>query len=337
MEASMPELTKHPSLKLQRGETGTTLAPWAVPFAFACVYFCWGSTYTAIRIAAPVLPPLVLTAVRFPISGLLMLGYCRLRGMRLIWSARDMGWLALIGLLMLALNNFVLAWSEKSLPSGMAALIVAVVPLYVALLGIFWPGGERLRLQGWLGLLLGFAGLAALLSPGLRTGMHGDRRQLIAGIVLLLGALPWAIGSLLGRQLRLPADPFVAAGWQMLFAGLINASLATVRGDWSRAHWTRPAIGAIAYLVTFGSLVGFTAYVWLLKHVPVPKVATYAYVNPVVAVALGAVLLHERLVLTEYVGMVAVIAAVALVTSSAIRKPAAARSPEALDAVSVEE
>ncbi len=288
----------------------------SVVIAFACVYFFWGSTYTAIKVGTAFLPAFLLTGVRFLISGSLMLGYCRLRGLRILVEGRDLARLFLLGFLLLGVANFALVWSEKSLPSGLAALLVAVVPLYVALLGLLLPGGERLRSRGWLGLLLGFGGLAVLVSPSLRHGLSGQTQQAEGAAVLLLGSLAWAIGSMLSRRMALPVNVLVAAGWEMLFAGMINASLATLHGDWKYAHWNRASVGSIAYLVTFGSLVGFTAYIWLLEHVPVPKVATYAYINPVVAVVLGALILGERLTGTEYVGMVAVVIAVGLVTSS---------------------
>ncbi len=292
---------------------------WAVPLAFACVYFFWGSTYTAIKVGTQYLPALLLTGTRFLISGSLMLLFCRLRGLRIFYRAREMAWLALLGLLMLGIGNFALVWSEKALPSGLAALIVAVVPLYVAVLEKLLPGGEQLHPRGIAGLFLGFAGLGVLMWPSLRHGVSGQGAQALAGGVLLTGSLAWAVGSLLSRRARLQVDTLVAAGWQMLFAGIANAALSSLLGDWSRAHWTRPAAWSIAYLVTFGSWVGYTAYIWLLKHVPVGKVATYAYVNPMVAVLLGFLLLGERLAPTEYAGMFLVVVAVALVTSSQVR------------------
>ena len=306
---------------------------FAVPFAFGCVYLFWGSTYTAIKIGTQYMPALLLTGVRFLVSGSLMLLFCRLRRLRVFYNMREMAWLALLGFLMLGLSNCALVWSEKVLPSGLAALIVAVVPLYVAVLEKVLPGGEHLRPRGLAGLFLGFGGLAVLMWPSLRHGFHGHGSQALAGAVLLLGSLAWAIGSLLSRRAKLPVNTFVAAGWQMLFAGMINTALASLLGYWSEAHWTRPAAWSIAYLVTFGSWVGYTAYIWLIKHVPVGKVATYAYVNPVVAVLLGFLLLGERLVLSEYAGMIAVVIAVALVTSSQVTSKS---RPSDIEVVSVE-
>ncbi len=311
----------------QKTDSGTRMR-CAVPLAFGCVYFFWGSTYTAIKVGTQYLPALLLTGTRFLISGSLLLLFCRLRGLRIFYSVRDMARLALFGILMLGVGNFTLVWSEKALPSGLAALIMAVTPLYVAVLEKLLPGGEQLHPRGIAGLVLGFVGLTVLMWPSLRHGISGQSAQALAGGALLIGSFAWAVGSLLARRAQLGIDTLVASGWQMLFAGIANAALSTLFGDWSRAHWTRPAAWSIAYLVTFGSWVGYTAYVWLLKHVPVGKVATYAYVNPVVAVLLGLLLLGERPVPTEYAGMLLVVLAVALVTSSRVQRSEAATEAE---------
>ncbi len=248
---------------------------WAVPLAFACVYIFWGSTYTAIKVGTQYLPALLLTGVRFHFwfadAALLPVG-------AIFYRAREMAWLALLGFLMLGIGNFALVWSEKALPSGLAALIVAVVPLYVAVLEKFLPGGEQLHSRGIAGLVLGFLGLGVLMWPSLRHGVSGQGAQAVAGGVLLVGSLAWAVGSLLYAGPNWTSIPWLPCRRQMLFAGIANATLSTVLGDWSHANWTRPAAWSIAYLVTFGSWIGYTAYIWLLKHVPVGKVATYAYV-----------------------------------------------------------
>jgi drug/metabolite transporter (DMT)-like permease len=294
-------------------------ASLAIPIAFGCVYFFWGSTYTAIKVGVEYLHPLVLGGTRFLISGTLMLAFCSIRGLRVWLPARQIGWLAVVGLLLLGGGNIGLVFGEQYIASGLAALLVAVMPLYVAVLSMLLPRGERLQVRGWLGLGLGFIGLIALLWPGLRQQAEGQRQQALGCGIVLGAAFLWAVGSILSRELKLPVNPMVAAGWQMLVAGIASSLAALFVGVWGTAHWTRSAVEAVAYLVTFGSLVGYTAFVWLLKHVPVPKVATYAYVNPVVAVILGALLLGEHLVSTEYPGMIAVVIAVGLVTSSRIR------------------
>lgn len=299
--------------------TRRSLNPFVIPFAFGCVYFFWGSTYTAIKVGVQYLHPLVLGATRFLIAGALMLAFCKLRGLRILVPKRQFGWLAVIGLLLLGGGNIGLVFGEEYLTSGLAALLVAVMPLYVAMISLLLPRGEKLLARGWVGLALGFAGLIALLWPGLRQHGTGQHQQILGCVIVLSSALFWAIGSVLSRELKIPVSPMVAAGWQMLIAGLASTLAGLAFGTWQSAHWTKAALGSVAYLITFGSLVGYTAFVWLLEHVPVPKVATYAYVNPVVAVVLGAWLLKEHLVATEYVGMAAVVIAVAVVTSSRIK------------------
>jgi drug/metabolite transporter (DMT)-like permease len=170
-----------------------------------------------------------------------------------------------------------------------------------------------------MGLLLGIGGLLVLLWPDLANGTAIGRRGLIVALVLMLGSLSWALGSVLSRRFQLGVGPFAATGWEMTLAGIVNALIALSLGDVHRADWSRSGWLAIGYLVTFGSLVGFTAYIWLLEHVPTPKVATYAYVNPVVAVFLGWLFLGERLDRYMMMGMVVIIAAVILVTSSKLR------------------
>ncbi|MGB6974517.1 MAG: EamA family transporter [Terracidiphilus sp.] len=295
----------------------------AILFAFASVYLCWGATYTAMSIGVHLLPATVLAGTRMLIGAAIMFAFCAFTGRRLLYRPRILLRLALLGALMLFGGNLGLVWSEKYLPSGLAALIVAVVPLYVACIEMLLPSGERLRARGLFGLALGLLALAALLWPSfhqaVRTHGHGRPMQFVAALVVLGGALSWAAGSVLYRHMRLPVDPLVAAGWEMLVAGVANCFFATATGQWPHAIWNAQSLGAVGYLVLFGSLLGFTCYIWLIHHVPVAKVATYAYVNPVVAVLLGALVLHETLRHSEYVGMVAVLCAVALVTSSQMK------------------
>ncbi len=296
--------------------------------AFACVYFFWGSTYVAIRFGLEVLPPFVLASSRFLIAGPLMLALCATRGVSLRLSRRELLLLAAIGILMLGLGNMGLVYCEQYLSSGLAALIIAIVPLYVAIFEAILPNGERLRTKGWIGVAIGLAGLLVLLSPGITESRHGDTRQLFGGAVALGCAFAWTAGSVLSRRARLAVSPFAAAAWEMLFAGIFNTAVMLLSGDYHGAHWNARAWSSVLYLVTFGSLVGYTAYIYLLDHVPVAKVATYAYINPIVAVILGAIFLHERMVAIEYLGMAAILIAVYLVTSSKLRSGAPAANLE---------
>lgn len=227
--------------------------------------------------------------------------------------------LAIIGLFLLSASNVALVYAEETVPSGLASLVLAVLPLFVALGEMLLPGGEQLPARGWLGMALGFAGLAALVWPSLRIGLAGDRSRLIAIGVLLAGALAWAVGSILSRHARLPVNSFVAAAWQMLIAGAFSTALGTALGQWPQFHVSAASVGSLAWLITGGSLIGYSAFVYLLEHVPVAKVSSYAYVNPVVAVLLGIVFLHERPEVAEFAGMAAIILAVFLLTTARVK------------------
>ncbi|MDE3202225.1 MAG: EamA family transporter [Acidobacteriota bacterium] len=292
----------------------------AIVLAFLSVYFCWGATYTAMSIGVHLLPATILAGTRMLIGAALMFSFCAIRGKRLIYSRGVMVRLIFVGILLLFGGNIALVWSEKYLASGLSALLVAVVPLYVAVIERLLPGGERLRPRGTIGILLGLCALIALLWPSLYKSAPSLRQglpmQMFAAGAILLGALSWASGSVLFRRMQLEVDPLVAAGWEMLAAGVCNLTIATATWQWPHAVWNARSIASIGYLVLFGSLLGFSCYIWLIHHVPVAKVATYAFVNPVVAVILGTLILGEQLQPSEYVGMVMVICAVALVISS---------------------
>ncbi len=292
---------------------------YRILLAFACVYIFWGATYTAARFGVHLMPAPVLAGVRLSIGGCLMLSFAALRGKRIWGPVREMRRIFLLGVLLLFTGNVGLVWAEFYLLSGLSALLVAIVPVYVALIELMLPKGERLRIRGQIGLVLGFIGLAILAWPSAHTGLHGDRHEIFAVGVLMLGALSFASGSILSHHSKLTIDPFVCAGWEMLIASICDLVLATCLREWGHAQWDRDSISAIAYLILFGSLAGFTSYTWLLQNVPVAKVATYAYVNPMVAVLLGALLLGERLQGNEWFGMVIILLAVFLVTSSRLQ------------------
>ncbi len=293
-----------------------------IVISFALVYFFWGSTYTAISIGVEDLPPLLMGGVRFLASGALLLLYCWWRGLKIFWPPRMMVVMGIVGVLLLGGGNVGLIYAEKTVPSGFSSLVIAVVPLYVALMEMLLPGGEPLPRRGWLGMAMGLASLTVLLWPSIHVGLEGNTTMLLALAALLGCALSWAAGSVYARRKRLAVNSFVQASWQMLIAGAVNLLCGTLLGEWPGFHMTHRAAGAIAWLVTGGSLIGYSAYIYLLEHVPVAKVASYAYVNPVVAVLLGMVVLGERPDPIEFVGMAGIIVAVYLLTTARVRKKA---------------
>ncbi len=304
-----------------------------VAFAFGLVYLFWGSTYLGIRIAVESFPPYVMGALRFSMSGAIMLAICAAQGKKIAIGRSDFLKLSVIGILLLSIANVLLGWAEIYVPTGLAALIVAVVPLWFLVIDTWLMKGDHLSRRGLVGVVLGIAGLVILLWPKLLAARAGlGKMQFLAGLLLVGTSGVWAFGSTLSRRWTIGVDVYTATGWEMLIAGAVNTAVALLLGDFSRAHWTASGMGAILYLVTFGSLVGYTAYIWLLDHVPTGKVATYAYVNPMVAMFLGWLILHEKIDAYIAAGSVVIVAAVALVTSAKVRPRAGVPSDERLPA-----
>jgi drug/metabolite transporter (DMT)-like permease len=296
--------------------------------AFALVYFFWGSTYLAIAIGVEHIAAPLMAGARFLTAGVLMLAWCAVSGRRVRINARDALRLAVIGVLLLSISNVVLAWAEETVPTGLAALLVSITPIWFLVIETWILRGDRLSRRGIVGLMLGIAGVVVLLWPKLHATTALGREQFFASMALLGGSLSWAIGSVLSKRWTTSADAFVGAGWQMTFAGALNVGVAGAFGDFHTAVWTLRGVSAIVYLIIFGSWVGFSAYIWLLRNVPMPKVATYAYVNPVVAVFLGWLVLHERVDRYILGGSAIIIAGVALVTSAKIHSKEGTLEPE---------
>jgi drug/metabolite transporter (DMT)-like permease len=290
-----------------------------VLISFCCVYVFWGGTYLAMRYGVEVLPPFVLASARYLIAGPIMLALSAIFKLKMIPSRQEFSRLAIIGVLMLGCGNTSVMWAEQYIPSGLAALLVASIPLYAALIEAVLPRGEGLPMQGWIGIGIGFAGMVFLLWPKLRAGLHGDSREVIAAVVTLVGTLCWTAASVISRRSTIRISGVASAGWQMVFGGLFNLGLMLVSGGYRGAQWGMKAWGSIFYLVVFGSLITYTAYLYLLDNVAVAKVATYAYINPVIAVILGVIFVHERFVAVECMGMGATLLAVFLVTSAKMK------------------
>jgi drug/metabolite transporter (DMT)-like permease len=294
---------------------------FSVILAFGLVYFFWGSTYLAIDIAVEKIPPALMCGIRFLIAGVCMLAFCGLRGRRIRYNPRQLGEMAAIGILLLVGGNLTLAYAETHIPSGLAALIVAVVPLWFLVLDSLLLGDHHLSARGKVGLALGVAGLVVLLWPQLTATTHFERKELWASLSLQGGCFSWALGSVLAKKWKSPdVDPFSATAWEMIAAGLGNLLIAFVLGDLANVAWTTRGISAVIYLVICGSWIGYTAYIWLLGHVPTSKVSTYAYVNPVVAVFLGWLVLREPIDAYILGGSAIVVASVVLVTSAQVTR-----------------
>ena len=307
------------------GAPGTRVA-----LALAALYLVWGSTYLAIRVAVETIPPFAMGSIRFLIAGVILyLATARGRPGEPRPGRREWRDAAIIGGFLLLGGNGLVTLGETTVASGIAALLIATLPLWVAILGrIFF--NLRLPRASLAGVALGFAGVGALVWP---TG--GGAAVDPTGVAILLGSpVLWAIGSLYTPRAHLPARPLVGVAMQMLCAGVMFAVVAFVTGELSGirpAAVTSASVIAVAYLVVAGSLVGFTAYAWLLRVAPLPLVATYAYVNPIVAVALGARILGEPVTRRTVLAGVVIIAAVAIIIWARGREPARPRPEEVVE------
>jgi drug/metabolite transporter (DMT)-like permease len=284
-----------------------------IAIAFAAVYVIWGSTYLAILYAIQTLPPMLMAGTRHAIAGALLYAFARRRGAprppRHLWRPA-----AVIGGLMLLMGNGGVVLAERTVPSGLAALIVASVPLWVALLSSLGADGRLPRGRRALALIAGFAGVALLVSGrGLRGGS-------VSGMTLVLVAsVAWAAGSLYSRTSPRPRSAFLATAMQMLAGGGLLLVAGTLEGEWRQldlAHVSWLSAAALGYLVVFGSLIGYTAYAWLLQTVPPTVAATYAYVNPVVAMLLGWLFAGEALGARTLVAAAIIVGSVVLVTTA---------------------
>jgi drug/metabolite transporter (DMT)-like permease len=283
--------------------------------AFAVIYIVWGSTYLGIKVAVDTMPPFAMAATRFALAGAVLIFWLRLRGYA--WpTARQWRDAAFVGPMLLLGGNGLVAWAELYIPSGLTALVIGIGPLFMVLTEWAWPGGTRPTARTFFALALGVAGVAWLATPNhdsaLETSLH-----LPALFAILVGCLTWSIGSIYSRHTTSPAPPFMGAAQQMLCGSAALALTAIFTGDWTRldvaaispASWT-----AFAYLVTIGSLLAFSTYVWLLKHSTPARISTHTWVNPIVAVFLGWAILSEPITARTLAAAALIVVAVLLVT-----------------------
>ena len=282
--------------------------------AFAAVYIIWGSTYLAIRFAIETLPPMLMVGTRFLAAGGLMYVWLRARGAK---KPEPIHWrsAAIIGILMPVLGTGVVVWAEKRVPSGTAALLVAIEPLWIVVLQWWRPGGKRPNIWVIAGVLLGLAGLYLLVDPG------GDKQQgnMFAEGMLLLAALSWAAGSLYTKRAPQAKERFLSTGMEMIVAGVILIAVGFATGEASHFSFAAPSAKswlALLYLISFGSIIAYTAYVWLMSAADATLVSTYAFVNPVVAVFLGWAFASEPLNGRMLLAAAIIVGAVALITIS---------------------
>jgi len=288
----------------------------AVAFgAFAVICIVWGTTYLAIRVAVSTIPPLLLTSVRYLVAGTIMFAVARLRGERVPRDRRTLVELAIVGALLVGVGNLAVVWAEQWVPSGMAALLVATAPFWVVVLELFRSDGERVDLRRGIGMLIGFAGVAMLVTPG-GAGRAFDHHFVAGAIVIQLGCVGWQYGTMRGKYNLKHVPTFISSAMQMLIGGVLVGICGLAAGELPRFHVTPKTFAALAYLSLFGSVLAYTAYNVAMKSLRTTTMSLYSYVNPVVAVILGWVILHEQLTWISITAMAVILAGMALVQVS---------------------
>jgi drug/metabolite transporter (DMT)-like permease len=289
--------------------------------AFAALYLIWGSTYLGIRFAVETMPSWPMIAARHLTSGIILFTILRLAGVpapqREHWRGGVLG-----GVMLLVIGNGLVAYVAHALPSGVASMVVATTPIWIVAAASVRPGGKAPMLKEWCGLALGLIGLAMLAGPSVMQVVRGERGALDPGSVglVLLGCMSWAVGSVLGREMPRPANAFMGSALQMLAGGALLSIVCLVTGQWQTVQLSAISTKswlAFWYLIFFGSLLGFTAYVWLLRVAKTSHVATYAYVNPIVALLLGASLGRETITTAMLIAAAVTLAGVVLVVMPA--------------------
>jgi drug/metabolite transporter (DMT)-like permease len=293
---------------------------WKALLAFAIIYLVWGSTFLAIRVGVHEVPPFLLAAMRFLVAGLVLYVWMIARGER---SPSGRQWMSasLLAVLIFVIDYGLLFWAEQRVPSGIAAVMMATIAVFMALSEIIFLGTQRLTIRLGLALLIGIAGVAVLMSRSLNLG--GAPIDPIGAVALIIASMSWSVASVLTRKLPLPPSKVMSSGAQMLAGGVLLTLTAASLGEFRNFHPATVSRGAwlsLLYLIVAGSIIGFTAYVWLIHHETPTKVGTYAYVNPVVAVLVGYFLGGEPLGLRTILGTVFVLLSVVMITMTPAKK-----------------
>jgi drug/metabolite transporter (DMT)-like permease len=299
-------------------------AAWKILLAFAIIYFVWGSTFLAIRVGVREVPPLILAAIRFSIAGLALYAWISARGEKQP-TAREWRSASLLGLIIFVFDYGLLFWSEQRVPSGVAAVMLATIPVFMALSEIIFLRTQRLTLRLVVALLIGIFGVAVLMAHSLNLG--GAPVDKLGALALIFASISWSIASIFSRKLPLPPSKLMSSAAQMLTGGVLLTILAAALGEFHNFHpavVSRAVWLSLLYLIVAGSIIGFTAYVWLLHHESPTKVGTYAYVNPIVAVLVGYFLGGEELTARTILGSLCILVSVIVITTMPAKRPAAA-------------
>ena len=299
--------------------------------AWVAVCVIWGTTYLGIRVSLESMPPALMGGLRWTLAGALLAAYLVARGERLPPPSR-WGSIVLLGFLLLGLGNGGVVFAEQWIPSGLAAVLVGTSPFWMSSVEACLPGGERLRLPVVVSLIIGFSGILVLVWPELTFGTSGTRQFLAGVIALQIASLGWALGSSYSRRHTRADNVLGTTAYQMLAGGLLMILAGTVRGEWADLFFTTRTATAFVYLSVIGSIGGFVAYTYALRHLPVSFVSLYAYLNPVIAVALGVLVLGEPFTSRMAIAALLVFAGVALVRLTAGPAPRTTPAPAVLSA-----
>jgi drug/metabolite transporter (DMT)-like permease len=302
-------------------EAATHRSTWKILLAFAIIYFVWGSTFFAIRVGVREVPPFLFAAMRFLVAGLVLYGWMIARGERSP-SLRQWASASLLAVLFFIGDYGLVYWAEVRVPSGITAVMMAMIAPFMALSEIIFLRTQKLTVRLALALLIGFCGVAVLVSRSLNLGGAPINRA--GAVALIVASISWSVSSVFMRKLPLPLSKVMSSGAQMLAGGVFLALTAAALGEFRNFHPSTVSRGAwlsLLYLIVFGSIIAFTTYVWLIHHESPTKVGTYAYVNPVVAVLIGYFLGGEALGLRTILGTVFVLISVVVITMTPAKKP----------------